>query len=272
MRCMRNLKNLERLKNLKDEARKINDEIRTENEKLTEELNELIEIKCGEFIAELKQMSEYGQAGDTEIDLDFYCSYSYNKYPHLIHEVTSEGFVLKANPPGYSQRVIVYKENVGWEWYKKESKKFIAMNKDRILDAIEKKIADNMTRDIENSKVVDVNVKLKKVIEALKGNKLIYEIRKADMLNYEEYTIRKHENEDVWEKCSDGFISGSDSLVMVDTKLVREFDYNNTHFRVFAKPNNEDRFTRVEEFKNLGPQNVIYYRFSVNDFVNVPII
>ena len=57
---MRNLKNLERLKNLKDEARKINDEIRTENEKLTEELNELIEIKCGEFIAELKQMSEYG--------------------------------------------------------------------------------------------------------------------------------------------------------------------------------------------------------------------
>ena len=39
---MRNLKNLERLKNLKDEARKINDEIRTENEKLTEELNELI--------------------------------------------------------------------------------------------------------------------------------------------------------------------------------------------------------------------------------------
>ena len=190
---MRNLKNLERLKNLKDEARKINDEIRTENEKLTEELNELIEIKCDEFIAELKQMSEYGQARDTEIDLDFYCSYSNNKYPHLIHEITSEGFVLKANPPGYSQRVIVYKENVGWEWYKKESKKFIAMNKDRILDAIEKKIADNMTRDIENSKVVDVNVKLKKVIEALKENKLIYEIRKADMLNYDEYTIRKHE-------------------------------------------------------------------------------
>ena len=43
------------------------------------------------------------------------------------------------------------------------------MNRDMILDVIEKKIAQSMTDYIENSKVIDKNIKLKKEIEQLKN-------------------------------------------------------------------------------------------------------
>lgn len=101
---------------------------------------------------------------------------------------------------------------------------------------------------------------------------MMYEIRRADMQNYKEYTIWKHATEDVWEICDDDFFKGSDTLIMVETKKVREFDLDGKHFRVFAKPNGKDQFSKEEDFKSLGKQKVVYYRFSDSDFVDANII
>lgn len=98
-----------------------------------------------------------------------------------------------------------------------------------------------------------------------------YKIKKADMKNYKEYYIRKHATDDVWKVCGDNFFSGSDVLILVETRQVREFDYNGQHFKVFVKPNYEDRFLKVEEFAGYGVQKVVYYRFTDEDFVNVMI-
>ena len=98
-----------------------------------------------------------------------------------------------------------------------------------------------------------------------------YEIKKADMQNYKEYYIRKHANEDVWEVCSENYFSGSDVLILVDTRKVKEFDYNGEHFMVYVNENGKDYFTKEEEFKNLGKQKVVYHRFTDEDFVNVTI-
>jgi hypothetical protein len=100
---------------------------------------------------------------------------------------------------------------------------------------------------------------------------MIYEIRKADMENYKEYYIRKHANEDVWEVCSENFFRGSDVLILVETRKVKEFDYNGKHFKVYVKENGRDYFSKEEEYKDFGVQKVVYHRFTDEDFVNVTI-
>lgn len=98
-----------------------------------------------------------------------------------------------------------------------------------------------------------------------------YEIRKADMENYKEYTIWKHANEDIWEVRPEDWHVGSDVLILVDEKEVMEFDYNGEHFRIFKRPNNYNFFGKTEEFKDMGVQKVVYIRFSDEDFVDVEI-
>lgn len=97
-----------------------------------------------------------------------------------------------------------------------------------------------------------------------------YEIRRADMDNLKEFRIWKHANEDIWEKCGENFGMGSDALVLVDVKEVREFDYKGEHFKVFADPNCKDRFSKEEFYEPIGKVGkVVYHRFTDKDFVNV---
>ena len=98
-----------------------------------------------------------------------------------------------------------------------------------------------------------------------------YEIRKADMENYKEYYIWKHATDDVWEVCNDNFFSGMDVLVLVETRKVKEFDYNGEHFKVYVNENGKDYFSKEEEFKDMGVRKVVYHRFTDKDFVNVTI-
>ena len=165
---MRDLSNLERLLKLKHEATNINSEIESENRKLLDKRNTLVESALEDFIKELAELSKYGGAGYTGIEMEFYRS-SYGDYPEIIHQSKEDKFRLLANPSGYSHQVILYDSESGWDWYKEETKKYIAMNKDMILDVIEKKIAQSMTDYIGNSKAVDKNIKLKKEIEQLKN-------------------------------------------------------------------------------------------------------
>lgn len=165
---MRNLSNLERLLKLKNEAININNEIEMENHTLITERDLLIEKNLASFIEELTELSKYGSAGNTEIKLDFYKS-SYGDNPIIFHETKDNKFILKTNPSGYSNKPILYDSNLGWDWYEEETKKFIAMNKDMILDAIEKKIAQKITMCIEDSSTVNKNIKLKNEIKQLKG-------------------------------------------------------------------------------------------------------
>ena len=121
-----------------------------------------------DFIKELAELSKYGGAGYTGIEMEFYRS-SYGNHPEIIHQSEDGRFRLLANPSGYSHQVVLYDSELGWDWYKEETKKYIAMNKDMILDVIEKKIAQSMTDYIGNSKAVDKNIKLKKEIDQLKN-------------------------------------------------------------------------------------------------------
>ena len=102
------------------------------------------------------------------------------------------------------------------------------------------------------------------------SNDKVFEIRRADMENLQEYRIWKHANEDVWEKCGEHFGSGTDALVLVDVKDIREFDYKGEHFKIFIPPNYEDRFSKEEFFEPIGKiGKVVYHRFTEKDFVNV---
>lgn len=165
---MRDLSNLERLLKLKNEAKIINSEIESENRKLSNKRNVLVENNIEDFIKELAELSKYGGAGYTGIKMEFYRS-SYGDHPEIIHQSENGRFRLLANPSGYSHQVILYDSESGWDWYEEETKKYIAMNKDMMLDVIEKKIAQSMTDYIGNSKAVDKNIKLKNEIEQLKN-------------------------------------------------------------------------------------------------------
>ena len=164
---MRDFSNLERLSKLKNEAKNINREIESENRKLLDKINALVENTIEDFIKELAELSKYGSAGCTGIEIEFF--HSYGDHPEIIHQSENGKFRLLANPSGYSHEVILYDSESGWDWYEGVTKKYIAMNKDTILDAIEKKIAQSMTYYIENSKALDINIKLKKEIEQLRN-------------------------------------------------------------------------------------------------------
>ena len=116
----------------------------------------------------MAELSKYGGAGYTGIKMEFYRS-SYGDHPEIIHQSENGKFILLANPSGYIHQVILYDSESGWDWYEEKTKKYIAMNKDIILDVIEKKIAQSMTDYIGNSKAVDKNIKLKNEIEQLKN-------------------------------------------------------------------------------------------------------
>lgn len=100
---------------------------------------------------------------------------------------------------------------------------------------------------------------------------VLYEIRKADIKNCKEYSIWKHANEDVWEKCDEKFFTGIDTLILVETRKVLEFDYDGEHFCIFDKSSSRNTITKKERFRDLGICNVVYMRFSGEDFVDVPI-
>lgn len=166
---MRNLDNLKRLQKLKNEADKINESLQNENKELKETLDEMIEGKCNEFIREVKRISVYGSAGYTGVKLDF-CSDRNGKYPDIIHKIDSDNpneFTIEANPPGYGGYKFIYSQ-YGWgDWERAKVKRFIALHKDEILDAMEEKIAQEITKHIENPKFVNDNIKLKEDISLL---------------------------------------------------------------------------------------------------------
>lgn len=160
-----------------------------------------------------------------------------------------------------------YCTNIPAEATDGEKKAALEILLDRFYDALSQDISVNvkkMGEEMSYISLADVGTYFNAETEK------IYEIRRADMENLKEYHIWKHANEDVWEKCSELFGWGSDALVMVDVKKVREFDYKGEHFKVFADPNCKDRFSKEEFFEPTGKVGkVVYHRFTNNDFVNV---
>lgn len=165
---MRDLNNLKRLDKLRKEAQEINDSLNEENKKLEESLKDIIEKKCEEFIKELTEISKYGYAGGTCFKLNYYADEEIPQLIHVKNPHDKNGFILKANPRGYFSQVVIYdSSNNTWDWYAKESKEFIALHKDEILDIIEKKVASSILKEIENTKIINKNSELKNKIELL---------------------------------------------------------------------------------------------------------
>ena len=95
-----------------------------------------------------------------------------------------------------------------------------------------------------------------------------YEIRKADMDNLQSYSIWKHANEEIWEKCDENFFTGIDTLILVETRHIMEFDYKGKHFCLFDEPFSPSVVKKREPFRDMGICDVIYLRFSEEDFVS----
>lgn len=100
---------------------------------------------------------------------------------------------------------------------------------------------------------------------------MLYEIKKADIQNFKEYTIWEHATDGIWEVRPEDWHVGSDILVLVDEKRVMEFDYHGKHFCVFIPSNGIKYISKKEEFKDMGIQNVVYITFTDDEFVNVRI-
>ena len=171
---MRDLRNLERLQKLKNEAVKINETIRQENKVLSEKKRCLVEEVLQEFITDLAELSKYGEARYTGIQLNSsnITSSRSGNYPEIIHYVYDNGkFALKANPSGYSYQVVLYDSEKGWDWKEETVKNIIDVNKKTILDAIERKITKAMTEYIEDPTVMAINNKLKEDIKKMTEQK-----------------------------------------------------------------------------------------------------
>lgn len=61
-----------------------------------------------------------------------------------------------------------------------------------------------------------------------------YNIKITNVTNIREYSVWKHENEEVWEVC-DNVSSSSLNLATVKTRQVLEFDWEGSHFRIYPK-------------------------------------
>lgn len=129
----------------------------------------------------------------------------------------------------------------------------------------------------DDSEIIFANALMERKVIMIDFVKLVnpipktYEIRKADMKNLQSYSIWKHANEDVWEKCDEKFFTGIDTLILVETRKVLEFDYDGEHFCIFDESSSRNTITKKERFRDLGICNVVYLRFSREDFVDVPI-
>lgn len=129
-----------------------------------------------EFMADMRELAKYAKQLNhktfwTDIKLKFYTS-SYGGYPELVVEFEDDGnFIIEANPSGYGYRPRVYNDKFsdcgivsaqhdpyhlgqdfvdGWSWKTKEMKRFIALHATEIISDLEKRIYNQMEKEIKN--------------------------------------------------------------------------------------------------------------------------
>ena len=162
------MNNLDRLAKLKKEADIIKESIKKENNVLLQKKRELSDSVLNDFCEELKQLSKYGSADATGYFFR-YC----NEDCQVYHTATENGFELTFWLPGSGYRMGKYEHLYTYGdkfWHTTENdkiKEYIVFHKDEILDKVSKLIADNMTKSISDTSLMDCNEKLKKEIEYL---------------------------------------------------------------------------------------------------------
>lgn len=162
------MNNLDRLAKLKKEADIINESIKEENNILLEKKKELSDSILDNFCEELKQLSKYGSAGDTGYHFRYV-----GEDCKIYHTATEKGFELTFYLPGAGYRIGKFQKLYSYGdkyWHTTESKtiiEYIVFHKDEVLDKLSKLIADNMTKSISDTSLIDYNEKLKKEIKYL---------------------------------------------------------------------------------------------------------
>lgn len=161
--------NLERLKMLKAETDEINARIENENKILREEKAQLTKDVMLEFFEELKELSQYGSAGDTGYHFKYV-----SEECEIYHEATENGYKIKFWLPGAGFRIGKYNDlytygEKYWEVHiPKEVQEYIVSQKQEILDRLASLIAKNLSDAISDSSVVDENKQLKEQIAKIK--------------------------------------------------------------------------------------------------------
>lgn len=104
------------------------------------------------------------------------------------------------------------------------------------------------------------------------------EARKSDLTNYNEFSIWKHADSDLWEKQNNVF-QGEDTLCMVETMRIAEFDLKEKHYML--NMDKIKKYSKKEPYPTAEDEimNVVYYqwendaelnlRFSMNSLIEL---
>ena len=94
------------------------------------------------------------------------------------------------------------------------------------------------------------------------------EARKSDLTNYNEFSIWKHADSDLWEKQNNVF-QGEDTLCMVETMRIAEFDLKEKHYML--NMDKIKKYSKKEPYPTAEDEimNVVYYQWENDAELNL---
>lgn len=162
---------LDALVKLSDNADKIVSEVRKANKRLHDEYEDMEGAALEKFINDMRGLCKYAKKLNyktfyTDIYLDFGYGFS-GKYPEIIVSFSDSVLQILSSPSGYSFHPIIYddryadydnkygfnsymmsqKYEYGWSWQTEKSKRFIALNADKIYNRVYDMICERFAEE-----------------------------------------------------------------------------------------------------------------------------
>lgn len=168
---------LDELVKLSDNADKIVAEVRNANTKLRCEYERKEAVALDKFINDMRKIAKYAcklnfRTYYTGITLDFeHKSYHGSGYPEIVVSFYDDMFEILATPSGYSYKPTIYKDKFtiygeiysDWSWQTEKSKRFIALNADKIYNRVYGMICERFAEDTKR-KIASVRKRSEQLI------------------------------------------------------------------------------------------------------------
>ena len=179
---------LDELMKLSDSADKIVSEVRKANKRLHDEYESKEAVALEKFINDMRGLGEYvnklnNKTFYTDIHLDFERGFS-NEYPEIIISFSNSALQILSSPSGYSFHPSIYDDRYadydriesgakfyiqsqlfeyGWSWQTKKSKRFIALNADKIYNRVYDMICERFAEETKQ-KITSVRKRSEQLI------------------------------------------------------------------------------------------------------------
>lgn len=163
---------LDELVKLSDSADKIVAEVHKANKRLRDEYENMEGAALEKFINDMRGLGEYAKKLNnktfyTDIHLDFERGFS-NEYPEIIISFSNSVLQILSSPSGYSFHPSIYDDRYadydriesgfksympsqrfeyGWSWEAEKSKRFIALNADKIYNRVYDMICERFAEE-----------------------------------------------------------------------------------------------------------------------------